>query len=116
MVLRFEGLDIWKEAVELGVEIFKLCEELPVKSQNSLGNQLRSAVLSISNNIAEGAGSSSKQEFKNFLNISIRSSYETISILFFMLKLEYIEKITFEDFYQRFELLMKKTRKFRSLL
>ncbi|HOL22610.1 MAG TPA: four helix bundle protein [bacterium] len=115
-MLRFEELDIWKEAVDLGVEIFLLSEKVPSKIQNSLGNQLRSAVLSISNNIAEGAGSSSKQEFKNFLNFSIRSLYETISILLFALKIGYIDGRTFEGLYQKFERLVKKIRKFRSLL
>ena len=37
--------------------------------------------MSMSNNIAEGSGSSSKKEFKNFLNIARRSTFENANIL-----------------------------------
>jgi four helix bundle protein len=43
--------------------------------------QLRAAGMSMSNNIAEGSGSSSKKEFKNFLNIARRSTFENANIL-----------------------------------
>ena len=43
--------------------------------------QLRSAVLSITNNIAEGSGSFSDAEFAQFLNFARRSAFETANIL-----------------------------------
>ena len=43
--------------------------------------QLRAAGLSISNNIAEGSGSSHKQEFIQFLNITRRSLLEDASVI-----------------------------------
>jgi len=42
---------------------------------------LRSAILSISNNIAEGSGSSSKRDFAHFLNIAHRSAFEVANII-----------------------------------
>ena len=55
-----------------------------------LAEQLRGAVLSISNNIAEGSGSSSKREFKQFLNYSHRSVFETANMLMLCHRLKYI--------------------------
>ncbi|NIW00324.1 four helix bundle protein, partial [Candidatus Saccharibacteria bacterium] len=43
--------------------------------------QLRASGMSMSNNIAEGSGSHSKKEFKNFLNIARRSTFENANIL-----------------------------------
>lgn len=43
--------------------------------------QLRSAVLSITNNIAEGSGSSSNKEFAHFVNIARRSTFEVVNML-----------------------------------
>jgi len=43
--------------------------------------QLRGATLSISNNIAEGSGSSSKKDFAHYLNIAHRSTFEVANIL-----------------------------------
>ena len=37
--------------------------------------------MSMSNNIAEGSGSNSKKEFRQFLNIARRSTFENANIL-----------------------------------
>lgn len=46
--------------------------------------QLRTAAMSISNNIAEGSGSESAKEFANYLNIAHRSAFETANIVLFL--------------------------------
>jgi len=43
--------------------------------------QLRAAGLSLTNNIAEGSGSTHTQEFKQFLNFARRSLFEDASML-----------------------------------
>jgi four helix bundle protein len=43
--------------------------------------QLRGTALSISNNIAEGSGSISNSEFRQFLNIARRSAFECVNML-----------------------------------
>jgi len=42
--------------------------------------------MSVSNNIAEGSGSTSKREFKQFLNMARRSTFENANILILLEK------------------------------
>jgi len=115
-MFRFESLDIWHLARQYCVDVYRVVDEFPQKVQYSLGSQLRSSVLSVSNNIAEGSGSSSKQEFKNFLNYSTRSLYETVSALFVARDNGYVSSEVFDKIYADSELLVKKIRAFRNSL
>lgn len=67
---RFQNLDIWKKAVEIGMELFDIADELDKRHLFRFAEQLRAAGLSMSNNIAEGSGSYSKKEFNQFLNVA----------------------------------------------
>ena len=76
-------MEIWKQAIAIGVQLSRLAEGLELKKKFRYAEQLRGAALSISNNIAEGAGSVSTREFANFLNIAHRSAFEDANMLFF---------------------------------
>ncbi len=78
---RFEQLDIWKEAMELSIKLFDIADLADEKKLYKFAEQLRTAGMSISNNIAEGSGSFSDKDFANFLNISRRSLFECANIL-----------------------------------
>ena len=78
---RFEDLEIWQLARILAVKLHKLAEELDKKRLYRYAEQLRAAGLSLTNNIAEGSGSTHSQEFKQFLNIARRSLFEDTSML-----------------------------------
>jgi len=73
-------LEIWRDAMEVGEIFFDLADRLEVKRLYRFADQLRGSGLSMSNNIAEGSGSSSKREFLNFLNIARRSTFENANI------------------------------------
>jgi four helix bundle protein len=75
-MFRFEDFNVWKRTVELTDKLFDLADQIEERKRFRLAEQLRGAVLSISNNIAEGSGSSSKREFKQFLNYSHINSSE----------------------------------------
>jgi four helix bundle protein len=77
---RFQNLDIWKKAVEIGMELFDIADELDKRHLHRFAEQLRAAGLSMSNNIAEGSGSYSKKEFNQFLNIARRSTFENANM------------------------------------
>ena len=78
---RFQDLKIWQLAIQIANELFDIADELEKKKLYRFAEQLRAAGMSMSNNIAEGSGSSSKREFKQFLNIARRSTFENANIL-----------------------------------
>jgi four helix bundle protein len=78
---RFEKLEIWKGAIEISDFLFDYADKADTKRLYKFAEQLRSAAMSISNNIAEGSGSFSDKEFASFLNISRRSVFECANIL-----------------------------------
>lgn len=80
-LFRFEELTIWQTAIEMGDELYNIADVLETKRLYRFAEQLRGAGMSISNNIAEGSGSSSPNEFRQFLNYARRSCYECANIL-----------------------------------
>ncbi len=78
---RFEDLEIWQLARILAVKLHKLADDLDKKRLYRYAEQLRSAGLSLTNNIAEGSGSVHTREFQQFLNIARRSLFEDTSML-----------------------------------
>jgi four helix bundle protein len=78
---RFQDLKIWQSAIEIADELFDIADALEKKKLYRFAEQLRASGMSVSNNIAEGSGSSSKKEFKNFLNFARRSAFENANIL-----------------------------------
>jgi four helix bundle protein len=78
---RFQDLKIWQLAIEIADKLFDIADDLESRKLFRFAEQLRAAGMSMSNNIAEGSGSSSKKEFKNFLNIARRSTFENANIL-----------------------------------
>ena len=78
---RFEDLEIWQLARSLAVKLHKLAEDLEKRRLYRYAEQLRAAGLSLTNNIAEGSGSTHFREFQQFLNIARRSLFEDASML-----------------------------------
>ena len=78
---RFLRLRIWKESVKLGSGLLDVATRLRADRDFALADQLMRAALSMSNNIAEGAGSYSAQEFAYFLNVARRSAFENASMI-----------------------------------
>lgn len=69
-------LKIWQKAVDLATDIYQLTAHFPNEEKYGLTSQIRRAVVSISSNIAEGAGRNSDKEFVQFLSIANGSAYE----------------------------------------
>ena len=89
---RFQDLKIWELAIQIADELFDIADELEQKRLYRFADQLRGAGMSMSNNIAEGSGSSSKNEFKQYLNMARRSTFENANILILLQKRNLIPK------------------------
>jgi four helix bundle protein len=92
MKFRFQDLDIWRVAIDIGNQLFDIADSLEAKKLFRFAEQLRGAALSISNNIAEGSGSRSKKEFSQFLNYARRSVFENANILLVLQSRELVEE------------------------
>src|SRR5437016_13362540 len=77
---RFEDLPVWKDAIELAVRTFALTARPCFRGHSGTRNQLENAVVSISNNIAEGFERGTTQELLTFIYISRGSAGETRSM------------------------------------
>ncbi len=77
----FEKLEVWQEAVVLACFILNLLENLQSGRHNRLISQLEGAVVSVSQNIAEGKGRQHKKEFLQYLSIAQGSLYETVTLV-----------------------------------
>lgn len=113
---RFEKLEIWKEGIEISDFLFDISDLADQKKFFKFAEQLRSAALSVTNNIAEGSGSFSDKEFSYFLNFSRRSVFECANILFIFERRGIIESAERIKLYQKLLVLSKKITSFRKTI
>ena len=88
----FRHLEIWKRALKLSVEIYKVTQEFPTEEKFALTSQMRRAAVSVHSNIAEGSGRSSNLDFSKFLHYAIGSLYEIESQIIYAKEIDYINK------------------------
>jgi four helix bundle protein len=113
---RFQDLEIWKEAIEIADTLFDIADSLEQNKLFRFAEQLRGAGMSMSNNIAEGSGSSSKKEFHQFLNIARRSTFENANILILLHKRELITQDSLTILLDKLDHLCRKITNFQRTL
>lgn len=113
---RFQDFEIWQEAIEIGNVLFDIADTLEEKRLFRFAEQLRSAGMSMSNNIAEGSGSTSKAEFRNFLNIAKRSTFENANILIVPHKRKLLSDVVMNSMLERLDILCRKLTNFQRTL
>ena len=113
---RFQDLEIWQGAIELGDELFDIADKLNNDKLYVFANQLYGAGLSMSNNIAEGSGSDSKKDFSHFLNIARRSTFENANILLVLQRRNLIEESKLNILLDNLDHLCRKITNFQKTL
>lgn len=86
-IQKFEDLIAWQKAQELAFQIYQKFGKL---KDFTFKDQICRAVVSISNNIAEGFDRKTTKEFSYFLFVALGSSSEVKSMLYLSKKLGYI--------------------------
>ena len=113
---RFMDLEIWQDSMEVGGRLFDLADKLEERRLYRFAEQLRGSGLSMSNNIAEGSGSTSKREFSNFLNIARRSTFENANVILVLEKRSLVDSATATEILQRLDHLCRKITNFQRSL
>lgn len=85
-------LILWQKSILFCTYVYKLTESFPVSEKYGLSSQLKRAAVSISLNIAEGAGRNHTKEFIQFLGITNGSISECDTICELLLQLEFISQ------------------------
>jgi four helix bundle protein len=92
-LLSFEDVPVWKDSIDLTLQVYKITKTFPEDEKYGLSSQMRRAVSSISANIAEGFGRNGNKEKFQFYSIAYGSLLETKSFLYLSQKLGYSEDI-----------------------
>jgi four helix bundle protein len=111
-----KDLKIWNKAIALSVDVYQVTSQFPPDERFGLISQARRAAVSISSNIAEGAGRNSLKEFNNFLGIANGSSYELQTQLVIANKLSLLNDEVLEGLISQIEELQKMTYGFQQML
>ncbi len=113
---RFQDLEIWQIAIEVADKLFDIADELEKKRLYRFAEQLRGAGMSMSNNIAEGSGSTSDKEFCHYLNTAHRSTFENANILIVLQRRGLIDHLTLDSQLEYLDLLSRKITNFQKSL
>lgn len=93
-IQKFEDIIAWQKAQQYAVEVYDVFQDL---KDFGFKDQVCRAVISISNNIAEGFDRSSNADFVRFLYIAFSSCSEAKPMIYLALKLGYITTIQQEQ-------------------
>ena len=85
-------MPVWKQAMGLATDIFRLTDNLPRKEDYGFTSQIRRAALSISANIAEGYGRQHNNDKTNFYYYARGSATESQNHLEYGLRVAYFKK------------------------
>ena len=113
IVATHKDLDVWKEAIDMVTNIYRLTAEYPDSEKFGLVSQMRRAAVSVPSNIAEGAARGTNKEYVHFLNISLGSLSELETQVLISQNLEYLEPA---KILKELELIRAKLYKLRNYL
>jgi four helix bundle protein len=71
-----KDLDVWKKAIDLSAEVYRLSGSFPKEEIYGITSQMRRASVSIASNIAEGAARRTDKDFIHFLHMALGSASE----------------------------------------
>ena len=97
MVKSFEDLKVYQDSMTFLAEVHDLLKRDVIRTDFVLSNQMKRAVLSISNNIAEGFERETYKELVRFLYIAKGSAGEVRNIINVLKRINYIDDKEYEE-------------------
>jgi four helix bundle protein len=94
---KFKELVVWQKSVDLAVDVYRITKKFPTDERFGVISRMNRSAVSVSSNIAEGAGRNTDGEFKNFLGIASGSSFELETQLIIANKLNIVDAEDFEQ-------------------
>jgi four helix bundle protein len=91
MTREFEEWPVWKSALSLVREVYRDVREV---RDYAFQDQIKRAVISVANNIAEGAERSTNTDTSRFLDIAKGSAGEVRCMYYIALELDYVPSAT----------------------
>ena len=88
----YRDLDVWKLAVELAAAADALADKLLQTRRFKMADQLFSAALSVSSNIAEGNGRVHRRDYAHHVSMSRGSLLEVESILYVAIRCSHLSE------------------------
>ena len=92
MKTSFSDLQVWKEAFEFTIQVYRITGKFPKEEKYALTSQLKRSASSVPANIAEGRGRGGNKEFCRFLYIARGSLEESKSHVLLAKGLGYIDE------------------------
>jgi four helix bundle protein len=98
---RFEELEVWRNALDLTIEIYQTSRHGTFSRDFALKDQIRRAAVSVLSNIAEGFESRTDRLFREFLGRAKASAGEVRSQLYLARRVGYLDENTFRKLVSR---------------
>ncbi len=92
-----KDLNVWKDAIGLVAEIYRITKEFRRDELYSITSQIRRAAVSIPANISEGSARGYSVEYIRYLRISQASLAELETLLVISTQLGYLQADTHKD-------------------
>lgn len=110
----FEKLEVWQEAKDFTLEIYRISTDFPDVERFGLSSQLRRASVSICSNLAEGSTCASSKKQAYFSTIAFGSAVETINQLVIARELDLISEKSYTFLREKLESITNKINALRS--
>lgn len=86
----FEKLEVWQDAKELALMIYRITSKFPIEEKYDLAGQLRRSSVSVSTNIVEGSARNTAKNQAHFYSMAYGSLMEVLSQLLIANELDLI--------------------------
>ena len=112
----FRKYDVYHDAIEFAISIYKTTGSFPDAEKFNLVSQLQRAAVSISANVAEGAGRSTSKDLARFISQSLGSANECETLLVIASRLNLVADLELNHLIEDLQSIQKRLAGLRKTL